>query len=225
MIKKQEIAELAKNKNFDKLIELALKDSSKVIRYLVRLTYTKDEILRWHAIESLGVVSGAIADRDPAEIRELIRKFLWSMTEESGNVNHHAPEAVAEIIYNRPKLFADLAPMMITASIDEEVFQPGMLWAVGRLAGIVDYILEILDRIITFLDDKNPLSRGYAAWALGEIYTARDVKEKLDYLIQKLTILKEDKNIIPIYINSHLYNKSIGEIADLSILKIKRAIL
>jgi len=220
VISKQKISDLAKNKKFNKLIELALKDSSKVIRYLVRLTYTKNDILRWHAIDSLGVVSGAIADRDPAEIRELIRKFLWSMTEESGNVNHHAPEAVAEIIYNRPKLYTDLAPMMITLSIDEEVFQPGMLWAVGRLAGKVPYIIEILNRIISFLSDKNPISRGNAAWALGEIVVSEKIEtNSLNDIISGLKKLKDDKTIISIYIDGQLHHKSIAAIADSSIIK------
>ena len=220
VISKQKISDLAKNKKFNKLIELALKDSSKVIRYLVRLTYTKNDILRWHAIDSLGVVSGAIADRDPAEIRELIRKFLWSMTEESGNVNHHAPEAVAEIIYNRPKLYTDLAPMMITLSIDEEVFQPGMLWAVGRLAGKVPYIIEILNRIISFLSDKNPISRGNAAWALGEIVVSEKIEtNSLNDIIAGLKKLKDDKTIISIYIDGQLHHKSIAAIADSSIIK------
>ena len=220
VISKQKISDLAKNKKFNKLIELALKDSSKVIRYLVRLTYTKDDVLRWHAIDSLGVVSGAIADRDPAEIRELIRKFLWSMTEESGNVNHHAPEAVAEIIYNRPKLYTDLAPMMITLSIDEEVFQPGMLWAVGRLAGKVPYIIEILNRIISFLSDKNPISRGNAAWALGEIVVSEKIEtNSLNDIISGLKKLKDDKTVISIYIDGQLYHKSIAAIADSSIIK------
>ena len=220
VISKQKISDLAKNKKFNKLIELALKDSSKVIRYLVRLTYTKDDVLRWHAIDSLGVVSGAIADRDPAEIRELIRKFLWSMTEESGNVNHHAPEAVAEIIYNRPKLYTDLAPMMITLSIEEEVFQPGMLWAVGRLAGKIPYIIEILNRIISFLSDKNPISRGNAAWALGEIVVSEKIEtNSLNDIISGLKKLKDDKTIISIYIDGQLYHKSIAAIADSSIIK------
>jgi len=220
VISKQKISDLAKNKKFNKLIELALKDSSKVIRYLVRLTYTKNDILRWHAIDSLGVVSGIIADRDPAEIRELIRKFLWSMTEESGNVNHHAPEAVAEIIYNRPKLYTDLAPMMITLSIDEEVFQPGMLWAVGRLAGKVPYIIEILNRIISFLSDKNPISRGNAAWALGEIVVSEKIEtNSLNDIISGLKKLKDDKTIISIYIDGQLHHKSIAAIADSSIIK------
>lgn len=220
VISKQKISDLAKNKKFNKLIELALKDSSKVIRYLVRLTYTKNDILRWHAIDSLGVVSGIIADRNPAEIRELIRKFLWSMTEESGNVNHHAPEAVAEIIYNRPKLYTDLAPMMITLSIDEEVFQPGMLWAVGRLAGKVPYIIEILNRIISFLSDKNPISRGNAAWALGEIVVSEKIEtNSLNDIIAGLKKLKDDKTIISIYIDGQLHHKSIAAIADSSIIK------
>lgn len=193
-------------------MQIAPENSTKITRFLVRLTYTKDDLLRCQATEALGLVSAIISDNDPEEIRDLIRRFLWTMTEESGTVNYGAPEAVAEIIYNRPQLYADLAPMMITAAIDEAVFQRGMLWAIGRLAGQVNYILEIVPKIISFLDSPNPTLRGYAAWALGEI--------GIKHCIDQLNELNDDNNLLNIYINGKLHQKTVGELAELAKVKI-----
>ncbi|MTI81304.1 MAG: PBS lyase [Firmicutes bacterium] len=209
---KQKIASLVDGKDFTIIIDMAQNNPKKVIRHLIRLTYTKDNLLRWKSIETLGLVSKEIAKNDPEVIRDIIRRFLWSMNDESGGQSWSAPQAIAEIIYNNPDLFADLGPMMISSSMNEEMFQPGMLWAVGRLKGKVEYINEVLPDIIKFLEAPKPYVRGYAAWAIGEL----GVRGSLD----KLTKLVVDQSIVDIYIDGDLYQKTVGEIAYSSIEKL-----
>ncbi|MBM7853969.1 HEAT repeat protein [Desulfohalotomaculum tongense] len=211
-MKKQEIAQLVTDKKYETLLQLAETDAKKLIRYLVRLTYSQDDLLRWRAIEALGLAAGKIAKTEPEVIRDIIRRFLWSMNDESGAQSWSAPQAIAEIIYNEPGLYADLGPVMISASMDERIFQPGMLWAVGRLVGKVDYINEIVPDIIAFLDNPNAVIRGYAAWALGEIGVSSSV--------DRLKNLVNDKARVKIYINGELYEKTVGDIAQGSIEKL-----
>ncbi|WP_031513542.1 DVU0298 family protein [Desulfofalx alkaliphila] len=205
MIDKQEIVRLVLDKRYDILTHFAGKNSKKVIRYLVRLTYHRDELLRWQAIEALGYVAGAVADRDPDFIRDLIRRFLWSMNDESGGNSWGAPEAIAEIICRRPDLFADLGPMMLSACLEEEFFQLGLLWAAGRVAGKVEYAKQMVPHIKDALASPHPKVRGHAIWALGEI------KEGIE--AEQLTPMLKDNELFKIYMDGQLQEKTVAEIA------------
>ena len=209
---KQQIAEWVINKKYQDLLQAAAAENKKTIRCLVRLTYSRDELLHWRAVEALGIVCGATADRDPEIVRDIIRRFVWSMNDESGTNSWGASEAIAEIVYNRPNLYADFASVMINASIDEEMFQKGMLWGIGRLAGKISYLNEILHDVETFLEHPAAELRGHAAWALGQMGRCQN--------IDKLEILEADKNMLNIYLYGEMCAKTVGELAGEAIAKI-----
>ncbi len=210
MPNKQKVLTLVSVRNHRALVALAEENSSKVIRHIVRLTYSSDDFLHWRAIEALGVVCAAIADKDPERVLNVIRRFIWSMSDESGANCRSAPAAVAEIIFNRPDLYADFAPIMINAALDEELFQKGMLWGIGRLAGKISCLYDIVPKIEKFLQHSNPELRGYAAWALGQIGA--------DGAVKQLEMLKDDPQVIKIYLQGELQQKTVGELANNAIL-------
>ncbi|MEG6616773.1 HEAT repeat domain-containing protein [Peptococcaceae bacterium 1198_IL3148] len=212
MISKQDVSQLVLDGNHQQLIILAKLDTKRILRYLMRLTYATDELLRYRAIEALGLVAGVIAQNDPDTILDLIRRLIWSMNDESGAQSWSAPETIAEIIYNQPDMYHQFASVMIRASIDEEIFQQGMLWAVGRLSAKVDYIRKILPEMTSFLDHHKANLRGYAAWALGQA----GASEALD----KLRRLESDNHTVRIYIEGQMYQKTVGQLASESIAKI-----
>jgi HEAT repeat protein len=212
MISKEDVRQLVLNSSHQQLITLAKSDPKRILRYLMRLSYTVDDLLRYRAIEALGLISRVIAEHDPETILDLIRRVIWSMNDESGAQSWSAPEIIAEIIYNNPGLYAEFASVMILASIDEEIFQQGMLWSIGRLSGKVDYINEVLPKIITFLDHPQAAFRGYAAWALGEAGAS--------IALDELRTLESDNNIVPIYINGEMVYNTVGQLARASVVRI-----
>ncbi len=209
---KQQIAELVINKKYQALLAAAAAENKKTIRCLVRLTYSRDDLLHWRAVEALGIVCGSTADRDPEIVRDIIRRFVWSMNDESGTNSWGAAEAIAEIIFNRPKLYADFASVMINASLDEEMFQKGMLWGIGRLAGKVSYINETVSDVEKFLEHPAAELRGHAAWALGQIGTCKN--------IDRLKKLAADQSRLKIYLCSEICEKTVGQLASEAVAKI-----
>lgn len=53
-----------------------------------------DELARWRAAEAFGLLLPALAEADMPAARELVRKLLWRLNEESGNMGWGAGEAL-----------------------------------------------------------------------------------------------------------------------------------
>lgn len=212
MISKQQVEKLVLDKDYAKIIKLARHDAKKIFRYLMRLTYTTDELLRHRAIEAIGLVSAELSETDSELVLDVIRRIIWSMCDESGAQSWSAAETIAEIIYHKPALYGEFGPIMINASLDEVIFQKGMLWAVGRLQNRITYTKEILPEIINFLEHPQPILRGYAAWALGEL--------KAKQAVNKLALLNTDAHPVAIYINGEMHIKTVGNWAMHSVAKI-----
>jgi HEAT repeat protein len=63
--------------------------------------------------------------------------------------------------------------------------------------------MEVLPEVINFLDHPQPVLRGYAAWAVGEL--------KAKQAVHKLTLLTTDNNPVAIYINGEMHIKTVGD--------------
>jgi HEAT repeat protein len=137
-----------------------------VLSVLVGHLNELDEELRWRAIHALGRLVEVRAEAHLEGVRELIRRQLWAMNDESGNVSPHAAEAVAEMLYRVPALYPEYISNLM-AHLDEELFRPGLLWGLARLAGHGELILEHLPQVTAALGDPDPAVRGPAALALG----------------------------------------------------------
>ncbi|MEW6624474.1 MAG: DVU0298 family protein [Bacillota bacterium] len=211
---KEETIGLVKKRQFDQLV-LHVKNNKKAFKYLYSVLYDTSSIVRWYGIEAFGILAKELADRENNLFREIIRRFLWMMNEEGGNVNWSAPQAIGEIIYNQPKLYGDMAPMMITASLDEKIFQKGMLWAVGRFGAILPVeVSKFKDEILEFLSDEDPEIRGLTARIAGICC----FKESLSRLLS----MKKDASSLEIYIEGEMVKYTVGSIVEEAILRIKK---
>jgi HEAT repeat protein len=136
---------------------------------LTMLLYVRDDTLRYRALEALGVVAGVMAGRDLTAVRERLRRILWSMNHESGNVPWHAPEAAGEILANVPEL-ADEFARLVAAFINLEPFVHGVHRALARVAearpGAVAYLAPYLEHA---LESADAVIRAHAAVALAHV--------------------------------------------------------
>jgi hypothetical protein len=160
----------------------------RVLGSLVASTYDADPRISWRAIEALGVAASRVAEDDPDHIRQLLRRLLWLINDESGGICWRGPEAMAEILWHRPILFADYVPIVTSLIVnleeeDLEHFRAGTLWAIGRLAEAgADHIHDVISSVTFALDDSNPQVRGMAVWCLREVGRADLLADRPDLL-------------------------------------------
>lgn len=133
-------------------------------------------LVHWRAVTALGQTVGQLFSRDPDGAREVVRRLMWQMNEESGGIGWGCPEAMGEILASEPGLARDYAPILISTIrkdgnyLDQEVLLQGALWGIGRLSRENPRLTrEAAPHIRAFLASPAPLSRGLALWGLGSL--------------------------------------------------------
>lgn len=210
---REEVKILLSEGRYDELVNKALHNQG-VIKYLLRLLYHPYGAERWWAIEGLGRISEAMEKTDPDAVRELIRRLLWSMNDESGTASWSAPEAVGEIIFRSPERFKEFISIVVYAS-EEEIFHRGIAWVLGRVGQVrPELVQEFIPLLIKFLNNPRPEVRAYSAWSLGQI----GVKEALP----KLKELVDEQSLIEVYEEGKVHNKSVHQLVEEAISNIEK---
>jgi hypothetical protein len=203
-ISKEEVVALLEEKNYRRLAGAIIQKRSN-LRYLNRLLYEPGKLIRWRAIEAMGVVADMLADKDPEAVRVILRSLLWTINDESGGIGWSAPECIGEIIHHRPELFADFASVVLSYA-DEHMLRRGVLWAAGRMAQAQPGLIrEELPVLAAFLDDPDPVVRGYTLRLL-------DIMgEKFDP--RRFGHLLEDRSAVPVYERGLLVETTVADLA------------
>jgi hypothetical protein len=125
--------------------------------------YDPDELLRWRAIEALGLLAGQASHRDTERVREWLRRLLWSMNDESGGLMWNGAEAVGEILINVEVLIPEFATILHSFH-EEEPFEAGTYMALARLAGLSpSHVTQFAPFLGQGLTDPDPRIRAHAA--------------------------------------------------------------
>lgn len=201
---------LLEHGQFKAIAQLAV-ERRRVLGILVSLTYDPDPRISWRAVEALGTAAQRVAEDDPDYVREHLRRLYWLISEESGGICWHAPEAMAEIVRHNPTLFADYIPIVVfliesMAEEDLDHFKAGTLWAIGRLGSLVgEHIDGVREAVTAALDDPDPHIRGTAAWCLGKLGQRSILADRADVL--------SDEAPITFYETASIERTSVGELA------------
>lgn len=104
------------------------------------------ERIRWGAVTSFGIVISVMALEDIESARIIMRRFLWTLNDESGGIGWGAPESMAESMTKSDTLRHEYVHMLISYMREDgdELFQDGnflelplmqrgVLWGVGTL--------------------------------------------------------------------------------------------
>jgi hypothetical protein len=154
---KKELIDLLDAGSIDEIGRRSVNDKN-VMKFLIAVSYDKEDVRTWRAIEAMGSVARhARVD----VVRETTRKLLWSMTDESGGIGWSAPEMLGEIVRANPAEYRDLIPLIWNCR-DEDLFRPGATWGLYRAAqadkpGVASVVTD-LDEL---MNDPNPAVRGY----------------------------------------------------------------
>jgi hypothetical protein len=194
----------------EELIALAEEDS-RVINELQRMLYTPDELERWRIIDLLGEVSKRVADKRPDIISKLITNLLQSAASPGASA-WGALEAIGTIISINPRLFGEFTQPLLSFLAQQNLWKE-VTWSVGKIASVAPDAGKYAFRALSdFLENPNPILRGYAAWALGNI-GFRDI-------IAKLKALESDEHRIALWRNGNLQEVTVGQLAHEAVRKL-----
>ncbi len=215
-LSEQQIYILLLQRDFSELLYQCEKDKH-AWRILWATLYSADEQIRWPAIEAVAKMLDRLWQAGREErVREYIRRLLWSLSDEAGEIGWSAPQTIAETICSIPELLEDYGSMMICRSLEEPTLIAGGMWSIGRLGARIKETVVFLQQIVLEvfqIEDMKII--GLAAWALGEV----GLEPALPYLEK----LRGHETPVEIYINGCFLQKPLGQWARESIGKINKS--
>ena len=221
---KRRITKLLGSSNIEDVIEeLRQLPVSKVINPLIGALCSNDEFVRWHAVTALGPIISDLADRDIEAARVVMRRFMWSLNDESGGIGWGSPEAMGEIMACHQGLAEEYTHVLVAFMREEgfflelEMLQRGLMWGLGRLAQVRPALLRVRDAVpylLPYLHSPDAEVRGLATWTLGLL----QAKEA----VSSLEKLHSDPNSIKFYFNRGFVEDTVGLLAEKALANIKK---
>lgn len=191
------------------IAELCSLPRQKVINALYPLLYRDDE-MRWRGVTAMGAVVAHVAGPDMEAARVMMRRFMWSLNDESGGIGWGAPECMAEAMARSGPLAEEYAHILVSY-LSELEYAPllrGAVWGVGRLAQVRPHLARAAaPELAHLLDSPDAGVRGLAAWAFGlPGMDALAAGVRLEHLL-------EDDSQITLYLEGALRTRRVGELA------------
>ena len=186
---KVELARICAGVNWKQDLERYVDDGSAVseavsplLALLPRFGFT------WQAAYGLGLAVSRMAARDMESARIVMRRLMWSMNEESGNLGWGIPEAMGCILAESAALAKEYGRILLSYGhdtgrednfIEHAPLRRGVYWGIGRLAASNAAAAKpALPQLIKALGDKDAGVRTMAAFALGQLAAALPAREK-----------------------------------------------
>ena len=183
---KQEILTLLSTDELDHIRqEICRYPEKELVNPLFSALSRPEELVRWHAISIFGQVVPRLADQDMEAARIVMRRFLWSLNDESGGIGWGAPEAMAEIMLHHDRLAEEYLHMLLSYLrpdgplahqdgnfLELPALQCGLLWGIGRLAsGLATELVArgVIEDLLPYLQAEDGGVRGLAvgSWPTG----------------------------------------------------------
>ena len=205
---KKLITDYIAGQNYDAIVEIGQENNAKALRFVqmnIWGDYRKE--LRWYALSALEQLAKEFASEYDEVYRNVIRRAVWAMADESGNVPWAAPEMMAVVIKAAPAQYKDFVKIMVHNGLDSPMCHHGVLWGVGYLGK--EYYAEIepfMPKLMKFLDAKDDELRGLAIWALKAL--------QYEPAFDKINSMAEDTAVAWIYEDGILQQKTIGQIMN-----------
>jgi len=201
---KKQVEELVGANRIEPLLEAAAAQDKKVLRHLQRLLCSGDRLFRFRVTETLGQVCAVIAAEDPSPVANLLQELTNSF-QYSAASNWGALEAMGEIIAGAPGIFGGYIPVLYQF-LQDEGLRPQAVRGIGTVARVrPDLIRWTIPRLLPFLQDPNPETRGCTAWVLGSL-AASEARPGLAAIAGR-------EEAVEFYENGRITRKTVGRLA------------
>lgn len=220
---KQEVLKILKEVEEARLVEsLSAYEPADLINPLFTALCSTSDRVRFQAARAFGWAVPAIADRNLESARIIMRRFLWSLNDESGGIGWGSPEAMAEIMLKDERLAKEYLHMLVSYIredgpephqdgnyIELPMLQRGVLWGIGRLcAGRGRRMREfrIENELRAYLGAEDRVVRGLALWCLTLLgdHSARE----------QAVSLREDYSEVPVCLDDQIRIFTVHELAE-----------
>jgi hypothetical protein len=200
---KRDVEQLVSEYRLDE-VETAARYDKKIMRYLQRLLYSGDVQMRKRAAEALGRASSVVCESDSGVVARLLQGLYTSLLDTAAS-SWGAFDAIGEIIFHRPDLFAGYIPQLYQFLADPKK-RGEALEALGRIAQVKpELIRKISFHFIGLLQDPDPQVRGRAARLLG-LFKAHEAREDLSRLV-------DVTDEVEVYANGLVLKRTVGHLA------------
>ncbi len=226
-IKKEVLALLAAGNLEKSRRELEKYDEQGLVNPLFSALYRPEEVLRWHTVTIFGEVLTRLAEKDMEAARIIMRRYLWSLNDESGGIGWGAPEAMAEAMFHHDRLCDEYLHMLISYMqqdgplehqdgnfLELPELQRGLLWGICRLAEKRAALLmekEIVPDLLAYLPLNDATVRGLAAKALGLLGASESVNA--------LQALLDDERSVRLYHGGEITVVTVSELAETALVQ------
>jgi len=161
----------------------------------------------------MGTVVKRLAETDRESAREILRRLMWNLNDESGGIGWGAPEAMGEILASDEALAREYVQILVSYAREDGNFQEqwpmqrGVLWAIGRLAQAAPGLLkEYVSCLLPYLRSPDGEVRAHAVWVMG-LLRAEEARPCLDRL-------RGDDTEIALYVDRRLINRQVKALVE-----------
>lgn len=180
--------------------------------------------MKWRAVTAFGLVMGKLAQEDIEQARIIMRRLLWHMNEESGNVGWGIAEAMAEAMINSETLANEYNRMLhsyVRETTDDDNYldhpplRRGVYWGLGRMARKYPKLMLPSVRALSWgLQDEDEEGRGLSAWAIGALATEAN--------IPALRTMLDDDCPVELFEDRKIHCTSVARLAQRAITEIEQ---
>lgn len=131
------------------------------------------------AAVALGCLTARLERDQPEAAKNILRRLMWHLNEESGNMGWGIPEAFGEILVASEPVARMFHRVLISYIIDlgrddnycdNDILRRSCYWAIGRCAQErQELFLSARPWLRRGLTDQDAVCCGMAAWALGQL--------------------------------------------------------
>lgn len=212
---KEQLNQILENRDWLALEEQACKNKA-IIRNLMSRIYIKDGLIFWRAVEALGEAASKIEKKEPGYAAELVRRYFWSLNEESGGTAWNASEAIGSIIYHNPEECSHFN-WMFSALLEDESLQEGVLWGLSQLAITTpEVVYPLAEAVIPFLEAQEVKLRGLAVWIYALMKTFKPEKTEWDISWELQEKLVQDLSVLDVYVDGEFKTFRVSTLLNLN---------
>ncbi len=159
-------------------------DSRSLVSHLFTALCSTEEFQKWNSVLSFGYILNRIAEEKIEDARVIMRRFLWSLNDESGGIGWGAPEAMAECMSCNDTLFKEYNHMLISYMredgpellqdgnyLEYPYLQRGLLWGIARLFSSRKKEMQgrnLREDILSYFDSEDAMVRAMALFTCSQ---------------------------------------------------------